>query len=158
MAIIRRVRKCDGIVTFLIRYQLPNGKRVKEKAGGTKGAAQRLLSKRLGEIDEARTRGELDFDPRRKPGRVSFGFILDKFQRDYASSRRSPYYAQTCKLLRMYFGEDTAAESITEADIERFGRDRRLGTIDGYRPAGNSTIRKNLTIAGIFESAIDLTS
>jgi hypothetical protein len=88
MAIYSRKNQRDRLTYWFIRYERPDGKRKKEKAGTTKQEAKELLVQRLHEMNS----GEY-VDPGDRCG--TFAELAERFLREYASERRSTYYRDT---------------------------------------------------------------
>ena len=134
--IYRRKNKRDGITYWFIRYDLPDGRRKKEKAGTTKQDAKDRLIQRKSEI----LKGEF-LDPKSRG--ATFAEFASRFLDDYGDTKLSAYYRQTLTkthAVMRFFGK-MQLDRIAESDLERFRRERS-------KTVGPSTVRKNLTLLG----------
>lgn len=117
MAIFTKRRKCDGVVTYYIRYADPSGRRRPELAGTTLEQARKLLRKRLGEVDSGTwVDPQLPIvPPDQGPTFAEFG---KTFLKDHPGSRRSDHYTDSVKVLEGELGSLLLRE-ITRADLDR---------------------------------------
>ena len=122
MAIYTKRRKCDGVVTYYVRYAAPegvlNGKgkpyRPVENAGTTKGQARRLLAKRLGEVASGTW-----VDPRVPVDATTFAGFAETFLEDHPGRRRSNHYTSNVSELVKEFGSRRLQE-ITRSDLDAY--------------------------------------
>lgn len=151
MAIYKKQHKRTGVEFYYIRFRLADGRRKKEKAGTTKRQAEKLLKVRLGEVASGTYK-----DPRaRKASHATFRKFSVRFLKDYGDQRRSEYYRGRVKVLNAHLG-DRALDKITRNDIEAFALQRaRVPEKGRKKPAGASTIRKELIVLGtMFKMAV----
>ena len=117
--IYSRKNKRDGITYWFIRYDLPDGRRKKEKAGTTKQDAKDRLIQRKSEI----LKGEF-LDPKSRG--ATFAEFASRFLDDYGDTKLSAYYRQTLTkthAVMRFFGK-MQLDRIAESDLERFRRER----------------------------------
>jgi integrase len=146
MAIIEKVRKTDGVKTYLIDFRDQHGNRVREVAGTTRTQARKLLEQRIGEV-----RAGIYRNPKTEAKRAlekagpTFRAVAARFLEDRLATARSDHYAPIVASLVEYFG-DRPIRAITPADCDGFRRWRMNRTRDGKRARTISatTLRHNL--------------
>jgi integrase len=112
MAIFTRRRKCDGVVTYNIRFKAYGKRRPVECAGTTKDQARRLLAKRMGEVASGTW-----VDPRLP--QATFKDFAETFLKDHPGKRRSNHYAVNVAELVKEFGDRLLCE-ITRGDLDAY--------------------------------------
>jgi integrase len=137
---------------FYVRYAVPGGRRRVEKAGTTRGQAERLLKKRLGEVASGTF-----LDPRdaKSAGGPTFREFVGRFLREHPGRRRSDHYATALKSPIAYFG-DRPIRQIGRADLDRF-RLHLMTTVSPAigRPLSSTSVVKILRSLGrVFKLAV----
>ncbi len=154
MAILERVRKCDGVTVYLIDFRDQKGQRVRELAGTTRKQAKDLYAKRLGEVKSGTYVNPRDKDKEDDRG-PTFETFCEQFLRDHPGRRRSNHYPASIKRLTPYFKGKHVRE-ITRGDLDRLRirlqteKVERLG-----RPLCSTSVLKLLrTVHRIFKQAV----
>ncbi len=114
MAIFTKPRKCDGVVSYYIRYADPSGKRRPELAGTRLDQARKLLAKRLGEVAAGTWT-----DPQIEQTPVLFKDFAETFLKDHPGRRRSNHYTVNVAELVKEFGERPLCD-IKRADLDLY--------------------------------------
>jgi len=141
MAIYTKLHKRTGKLWWYARVVGPDGRRIKVKAGTTKKQAIKRENILVGQI----AAGEYVDKRKEAAESITFGAFLDRFIEDRGHECRSNYYQERAKVLRAHFGDRLLA-SITQDDLDAFRRAREAGTIKGFRAAGDSTVKKDMTV------------
>ncbi len=114
--------------------------------------AEELLATRRREVREGKYVHRADkrkADAEAEARRITFAHFAQQFLRDYASTKRSTFYAQRIKRLMPRFGQSVMAE-LRRADFDQFIAERFL------RGIKSSTIRRDLAVLSVmFNKAID---
>ncbi len=154
MAILERVRKCDGVTVYLIDFRDQKGRRVRELAGTTRKQAKDLYAKRLGEVKSGTYVNPRDKDKEDDCG-PTFESFCEQFLRDHPGRRRSNHYPTMVKRLLPYFKGKHVRE-ITRGDLDRLRirlqteKVERLG-----RPLCSTSVLKLLrTVHRVFKQAV----
>lgn len=152
MAIVEKVRKCDGIRTYYIDFRDQQNRRVRELAGTTRKQARDLLTQRLGEVRAGTYVNRRDLV---KDAGPTFNEFVERFLREHPGQRRSNHYPATVRRIIPYF-DKVPIQEITRADLDRFrirlltDRVEKLG-----RPISPTTVVKLLrTTHRIFKVAV----
>lgn len=129
---------------YVVRFTDAHGKRHYERAGTGLAEARALLFQRRQEVEAGEYVPPGAVDPRQGP---TFAEFAERFEKEYASQRRSSHYTNRLKPLKAFFGE-------------RLLKDIRRGELDVYaahraRQVGPSTLRKDLIAVGtMFKVAV----
>lgn len=152
MAILERVRKCDGTTVYLIDFRDQNGQRVRETAGTTRKQARDLYARRLGEVKSGTYVNPRDKQDDRGP---TFESFCDQFLRDHPGRRRSNHYPASIKRLVPYFKGKHMGE-ITRGDLDRLRiqlQTEKIGRLG--RPLSSTSVLKLLrTVHRVFKQAV----
>jgi integrase len=106
----------SGIWWFYVRYSAPDGSRRVEKAGTTRGQAERLLKARLGEVVSGTF---IDLRQVTTTTDVGFGEFVERFLQEHPGRRRSSHYITALKAPVAYFA-DRPIREIDRAELDRF--------------------------------------
>ena len=152
VAIVERVRKWDGILTYYVDFRDQQGRRVRELAGTTKKQARDLLTQRLGEVRAGTYVNPKDIDRDRGPTVKEFA---KTFLRDHPGQRRSDHYPDMMKHIVAHLG-DRHLKEITRSDLDQFRitlltkKSKRMA-----RPLSSASVVKLLrTIGRVFRMAV----
>jgi integrase len=152
VAILERVRKCDGVTVFLIDFRDQKGRRVRELAGTTRKQAKDLYAKRLGEVKSGTYVNPRDVGEDRGP---TFAKFCERFLAEHPGQRRSNHYPAMVKRLLPYF-EGKHVREITRADLDRLRIRLQTDKVKRIRrPLSNTSVLKLLrTVHRIFKQAV----
>jgi integrase len=138
VAIFSKRRKCDGVLTYYIRFYDQFGGYPCELAGTTRTEAKRLLERRIGEV-RAKT-----YVPRRKRGEAptTVGDLVERFAEAHPGRRGAVHHDDpTLRYVTRRLGDRPLAD-LTRADLEAFAADlRRLPGLKN-RPISDRTVGK----------------
>ncbi len=150
--IYSRKNKRDGLRYWFIRYDLPDGRRRKEKAGTTKRDAVELLTRRKAELLAGTWVDPRQQDQTRGP---TFREFAKRFLKEHPGSRRSDHYTDTLKRITEHLG-DRYVREITRAELDRFRIELQTTKVERLgRPLSPTTVVKILrTLGRVFKMAV----